>query len=212
MSPGQRIARPGPGNGCRPTKISGRPSSRPSTRTSSLNSSRKGSTSFMFMRAGKAADIVVRLDRHRRAAGERHALDHVGIERALRQEVRAADLLGFRIEHVDEQPPDGLALDFGVGDAFELAEELLRGINMHQRDVVVMPEQVDDGLGFIEPQHAVIDEHASELVADRLVDQHRRHGRSRRRRTGRRSPCPCRPGRGSSRSPPRGTRAWSSRR
>jgi hypothetical protein len=36
---------------------------------------------------GQAADIVVRLDRHRRAAGEGHALDHVGIERALRQEI-----------------------------------------------------------------------------------------------------------------------------
>jgi hypothetical protein len=29
MSPGQRMARPGPGNGWRPTKASGRPSSRP---------------------------------------------------------------------------------------------------------------------------------------------------------------------------------------
>ena len=47
---------------------------------------------------------------------------------------------------------------------------------MHQRDVVVMPEQVDHGLGFVEPQQAVIDEHASELVADRLVDQHRGDG------------------------------------
>ena len=37
---------------------------------------------------GQAADIVVRLDRDRRAAGERHALDHVRIERALRQELR----------------------------------------------------------------------------------------------------------------------------
>ena len=45
---------------------------------------------------------------------------------------------------------------------------------MHQRDVVVMPEQVDDGLGLVEPQQAVIDEHAGELVADRLVDQHGR--------------------------------------
>ena len=44
---------------------------------------------------------------------------------------------------------------------------------MHQRDVVVVPEQVDDGLGFVEPQHAVVDEDAGELVADRLVDQHR---------------------------------------
>ena len=81
--------------------------------------------------------------------------------------------LGFRVEHVDEQTPDGLALDFRVGDASELAEELLRGVNVHQRDVVVMPEQIDDGLGLVEPQHAVIDEHAGELVADRFVDQHR---------------------------------------
>ncbi len=47
---------------------------------------------------------------------------------------------------------------------------------MHQRDVVVMPEQVDDGLGFVEPQHAVIDEDTCQLVADRFVDQHRGHG------------------------------------
>ena len=129
------------------------------------------------MRAGKTADIVVRLDRHRGAAGEGDALDHVGIERALREEIRAADLFRFRVEHVDEQAADGLALDFGVGDACELAEELLRRINVHQRDVVVMPEQVDDGLGLVEPQHAVIDEHAGELVADRFMDQHRGHRR-----------------------------------
>ena len=64
---------------------------------------------------------------------------------------------------------------FGVGDAFELAEELLRRINMHQRDVVVLAEHVDDGLGLVQPHHAMIDEHAGELVADRLVDQHRGH-------------------------------------
>ena len=43
---------PGPGNGWRPMKCSGRPSSRPSARTSSLNSSRSGSTSFEVMRSG----------------------------------------------------------------------------------------------------------------------------------------------------------------
>ena len=48
---------------------------------------------------------------------------------------------------------------------------------MHQRDVVVPAEQVDDGFGLVQPQHAVVDEHAGELVADRLVDQHRGHGR-----------------------------------
>jgi hypothetical protein len=41
---------------------------------------------------GQAADIVVALDRHRGPAGERDALDHVGIERALGEELGAAEL------------------------------------------------------------------------------------------------------------------------
>ena len=36
----------------------------------------------------------------------------------------------------------------------------------------MVPEQVDHGLGLVEPEHAVVDEHAGELVADRFVDQH----------------------------------------
>ena len=48
----------------------------------------------------------------------------------------------------------------------------VRGVDVHQRDVVVAAEQIDDGLAFVQPQQAVIDEHAGELVADRLVDQH----------------------------------------
>ena len=53
ISPGTRMASPGPGNGWRPTKCAGSPSSRPSARTSSLNSSRNGFTSFIFMRSGR---------------------------------------------------------------------------------------------------------------------------------------------------------------
>src|SRR3546814_8802952 len=51
---------------------------------------------------GQAADIMVRLDRHRRPARKAHRLDHVRIERALRQEVRPADLLRFLLEHGNE--------------------------------------------------------------------------------------------------------------
>ena len=43
----------GPGERMAADEGPGRPSSRPSARTSSLNSSRSGSTSFMFMRAGR---------------------------------------------------------------------------------------------------------------------------------------------------------------
>src|SRR3546814_12691349 len=35
----------------------------------------------------QAADIVMALDRHRRAAGEAHAFDNIRIERALREEI-----------------------------------------------------------------------------------------------------------------------------
>ena len=61
----------------------------------------------------QAADIVVRFDRDRRAAREADAFDHIGIECALGQKLCALDLVGVFLEHVDEQPPDGLALDLG---------------------------------------------------------------------------------------------------
>ncbi len=62
----------------------------------------------------QAADIVVALDGTDRPAGEGDALDHIGIERALRQEIRAAELLRLGLEDFDEQPADGLALGLGV--------------------------------------------------------------------------------------------------
>ena len=102
------------------------------------------------------------------------------IERILPVEV------GYR-RHVSVRPEHGLfpihkfvrachrfscLSTLGVRDAGKLAEEKLSGINMHQRHVVVMAEQVDDALRLVEPQQAVIDEHAGELIADRLMDQH----------------------------------------
>ena len=94
-----------------------RPSSRPSARTSSLNNSRKRLDQLHVHPLGQAADVVVALDRHRRPAGEADALDHVGIERALGEEIGAADLVRFLLEHVDEFAADELALGLGVGDA-----------------------------------------------------------------------------------------------
>ena len=124
----------------------------------------------------QAADIVMRLDRHRRPAGERHAFDHVRIERALRQKIGrtfsvTCDFLGLALEHVDEQFADGLALFLRIVDAFERLEEKILGGDMHQRNVVVAAKQSDDALAFTEPQQPVIDEDASELIADRLVDE-----------------------------------------
>ena len=80
----------------------------------------------------------------RRAAGEADAFDHVGIERALRQEIGAAELRRFLVEHVDEGGADDLALLLGIGDAGELAEEQSRRVAMHERDVVMVAEQRHD--------------------------------------------------------------------
>ena len=85
-----------------------------------------------------------------------------------------ASALGLRLEHVDEQRPDGLALGLGVGDAGERVEELRLRLHMDQRDVVAVAEQRDHLAAFAQPQQAVVDEHAGEPLADRLVDQHRR--------------------------------------
>ena len=102
-SPGMRIARPGPGNGWRPTKCFGQPQLAAQRAHLVLEQLAQRLDQLHVHPLRQAADVVVRLDRHRRAAGERHALDHVGIERALRQELGAAELLGLLVEHVDEQ-------------------------------------------------------------------------------------------------------------
>ena len=47
---------------------------------------------------------------------------------------------------------------------------------MDERDVVVVAEKRNDLLRLAQSHQSMIDEHAGELVADRLVDQHRRDG------------------------------------
>ena len=123
---------------------------------------------------GQAADVVVRLDGDRGPAGERHALDHVGVERALRQKFRAAEFFRLRLEHVNEQFADGLALLLRILDPGEVLEKQLLGFDVHERDVVAVAEERDHFLGLAEAQEAVIDEHAGELFGDRLVDEHGR--------------------------------------
>ena len=55
----------------------------------------------------------------------------------------------------------------------EPAEEQRLGVHVDQRDVVAVAEQRDDLLGLACAHQAVVDEHAGQLLADRLVDQHR---------------------------------------
>ena len=89
----------------------------------------------------------------------------------------AAIALRLALESLDEQAADRLALGLRVGDAGERAQEGFARLDVDQRDVEMVAEQPHHLFALARPQQAVIDEHAGELVADRLVDQHRRDRR-----------------------------------
>ena len=76
----------------------------------------------------QAAHVVMALDEcglpnH----GDR--LNHIRVERPLREEVDLAQLVRFRLEHVDERGADDLALLLGIRDALQGPQELRRGVH-----------------------------------------------------------------------------------
>jgi len=100
-------------------------------------------------------------------------LNNIRIERALRQEIRAADFGGLCLEQVDKGAADEFALFLWVGDAREARHERLLRIHGDQRNVVMVAEERDDLLCFIEPHQTVIDIDAGKLFADCLVNKDR---------------------------------------
>ena len=94
-------------------------------------------------------------------------LDDVRVQRALGEEARRRRAcVASSTKTSDELLADDLALALRVGDAGELLEEALLGLDVHEVDLERVAERVDDLLGLVEAQHAVVDEDAGELVAD----------------------------------------------
>ena len=122
---------------------------------------------------GQAADVVVALDD---LARDVETLDAVGIDRALGEPLRTRLLLGLGIEDLDEVAADDLALLLGVGDASEVGEELLGGIDtddVETKTLVVLHNVAE----LILAEHAVIDEDAGEVLADGFVEKDGGHAR-----------------------------------
>ena len=71
----------------------------------------------------------------RRLPDDRHRLDHVRIERALREKIDLAELGRFRLEHVDEGRADDLALLLRIDDARQPVEKQRRRIDEDQRQL-----------------------------------------------------------------------------
>ena len=131
-SPMIRIARPGPGNGWRRTIASGRPSSRPTSPDLVLEQVAQRLDQLEAQVGGQAADVVVGLDLLGGLRLRGRALDDVGIERALGQEVDGADLERLLLEDPDELVADDLALLLGVLDAGQPGQEALARVDHDQ--------------------------------------------------------------------------------
>ena len=115
---------------------------------------------------------MVRFDGNARPAGERNALDHVGIKRALCKERCAADFVGLLIEHIDKELADNLALLLRIGDSGQFLQEHRAGIHMNKRDMIMLAEKGHDLLALAFAHHACIDENACQLIANRFVNQY----------------------------------------
>ena len=77
------------------------------------------------------------------------------------------------LEHPDERLADDLALALGLDDVVERAEEPVAGLDVHEVDVELAQERLLDLLGLVKPEQSGVDEHAGELIADRLVHDRR---------------------------------------
>src|SRR3546814_20162656 len=63
---------------------------------------------------GKAANIMMALDRYRWPAGKADAFNDIWVKSALCQEIGSPDLAFFFFEHFNEGPDDELSLGFGI--------------------------------------------------------------------------------------------------
>ena len=114
---------------------------------------------------------MVGLDLRRLGFRVRCALDHVRVERALRQQLRVAHRVP---EDVDEQVADDHALLLRVVHPVEGCQETLAAINRLDRHAHAV-EIVAHLLALVLPHQAVIDEDRAH-VGTRLVQQHGEHG------------------------------------
>src|SRR5262245_53847117 len=94
---------------------------------------------------------------NRRLADDGDRLDHVRVQCALREEVNLSELRRFGLEDLNKGSADDPPLLLGVHDAGESIEKRLRRVDKDKRKMKSL-EALADLRGFIEPQHAVIDE------------------------------------------------------
>ncbi len=127
----------------------------------------------------QTAYIVVRLDaRCCRRCIVTGALDHVGIERPLRQEANRTALLiqpcRFFLEDANKLLADDLALPLGIDYPCQPRQEALSRVHNHQWDMQRTAERLHNLLSLACSQAPRIHKDTGKLFANGAVDQQRR--------------------------------------
>src|SRR3954468_11600159 len=99
-------------------------------------------------------------------ASDGYRLDHVGIQRALGQELGLADATCRRFENIDKRFADDFSLTFRVGHSLEFANKKLCGIFVVELNLEMLPKHVPHHLSFASAKDAIVDENAGELLSN----------------------------------------------
>src|SRR5579864_1804873 len=104
-------------------------------------------------------------------------LDNIRINSPLRKELNFAQLACFGLEHSDKLFADNRSFAIWISYSFERTQERFGGVHSDQLYFKLPPERFDYLLRFPFSQHAVVDENARQLRANRSLQQSRRYSR-----------------------------------
>src|SRR3989441_11538475 len=126
---------------------------------------------------GQATDVVVGLDTVGIVGVVAGALDHVGIERSLRQEVDPGKRGRFSLEDIDEGGPDSPALLLRIDDSPERIEERVARIDCLEVDSKMTLHDLFDAPPLVATQQTVVNDQASQLSRDGTMHEGGADGR-----------------------------------
>ena len=114
---------------------------------------------------------------HARFAIDAATFDHVGIQRALHEELGIRDATRVFLEDPHEELTDCLALGLRLGHTPKHIDEAATGIDVDEFDPHVALEGLDDLLTFVLAHETRVDIHTGQLRTDCLVHESSRNCR-----------------------------------
>ena len=96
------------------------------------------------------------------------ALNDVGIDGTLSQEVDTIELACFFLEYADELATDNLTLLFGVSHTFQQTEEAVSGIHINKICAKLVAEHFHNVFALSLAHETVVYVNANQILADSL--------------------------------------------